>query len=226
MDELDKKLFEAVEADDVNQINALVEQGAYIHAINNFNETLLEKAKTAEIAELLISNGASLVTDEGVSELFYITIPEVVEVLIAHGADVNAECMDFDINYDYPIYGITPLFKISSTELAKLLISHGANVNAENSVGETPLFVTPSAEIAKILLAHGADVNARNHHGETPLFRTSSADVAKVLLAHGADVNVVNNYGVKCSSYMNAATSTAIGYYLKKNHVHQNKKDN
>ena len=216
-DELDKMLFEAVENDDANQINTLIERGAYIHTINDFNETLLEKAKTARVAEILLTHGASLTSAYGDSELFYIDIPEVVEVLIAHGANVNAEHEVHDVNYDYPIYGVTPLFLVSSAKLAKLLILHGADVNAENSVGETPLFVTPSADVATVLIASGADVNAKNHHGETPLFRTPSADVAKVLLAYGADIHARNNYGVPMLSYMNKVTSDAISYYLENN---------
>jgi len=191
-DKLDKKLFAAVEANDVKQINALIEQGADIYADDGCGATLLERAKTAEVAEALIANGASLKNDECESELFYVDIPEVVEALIAHGADVNDKLLP---------YGETPLFMARSAAVAEMLIAHGADVNATAMNGETPLSRTCSAEVAKVLIEHGADVNARLPHGETPLFKTRSAEVAKVLIEHGADVNAVNDYGIPMINY-------------------------
>ena len=226
MNELDKQLFEAVEAGDVRQINALVERGANIRVFRDEYETLLHNAKTAEVAEALLANGAPLTDNYGASELFNIDIPEIIEVLIKH---LIAQCGDVNAEQVYYIseYGqqrlpaerrwATPLFRALSAEMAELLIAHGADVNAENSEGETPLFVTHSAKVAEVLIAHGADVNAKNHHGETPLFRTPSADVAKVLLAYGADIHARNNYGVPMLSYMNKVTSDAISYYLENN---------
>lgn len=191
MDELNKKLFDAVKTNEVERVNLLVKQGACILAENEFNETLLEKAKTADMAEALIANGVSLTNVEGISELFFVNVPDVVEVLIAHGADVNAR----NVNDE------TPLFTTNSAAVAEILIAHGADVNAKTAGGATPLSRTNSADVARILIAHGADVNARMSHGETPLFTTSSADVAEVLILHGADFNAVNDYGIPMLNY-------------------------
>lgn len=189
--ELNKKLFEAVEANNVKRVDLLLKQGAWVLAENNFNETLLERAKTAEMAETLIANGMRLMTSEGESELFYVGVPEVVEVLIAHGADVNAR----NVNDE------TPLFTVNSAAVAEILIAHGADVNAKTADGATPLSRINSVDVAKVLIAHGADVNAKMSHGETPLFKTSSVEVAKVLIEHGADVNAVNDYGIPMINY-------------------------
>ena len=235
MNELDKKLFEAVEAGDVRQINALVERGANIRVFRDEYETLLHNAKTAEVAEALLANGAPLTDNYGASELFNIDIPEIIEVLIRHliaqGGDVNAEQVYYISEYGQQRLPAkrrwaTPLFRALSAEMAKLLIAHGADVNARNYEDETPLFMISSAEVAEVLIAHGADVNARNYEGETPLFRTSSVDVAKVLLSHGADINAVNSYGVSMLSYMSPTTSAAIESYLGKNDIPKATKTN
>lgn len=50
----------------------------------------------------------NITEDSDGSELFYIENPEIVKVLIAHGADVNVEGNG----------GETPLFRVPSAELA------------------------------------------------------------------------------------------------------------
>jgi ankyrin repeat protein len=93
---------------------------------------------------------------------------EVVELLIAEGADVNAK---------EDIYGRTPLFwaatKEGHKEIAEILITKGADVNVKSGDEETtPLHQAAlygHKEIAELLIANGADVNAKNDDGWTPL---------------------------------------------------------
>jgi ankyrin repeat protein len=132
---------------------------------------------------------------------------EVVELLIAKGADINAK----------DTQGWTPLYLAINQgrkEIAKLLASKsgdvslhtaayigdlqtveklidaGANVDA-NEKGATALLCAAKAgeiAVAKLLIANGADVNA----GEwTPLQEaaTHSKEMVKLLLAKGADIN-------------------------------------
>jgi hypothetical protein len=90
---------------------------------------------------------------------------ELVELLIARGANVNARDK----------YGWTPLFNATDDRRlsqARILISHGADVNAKDSHGNTPLHDGArwaNAKAVELLLASGADVNAKNDEGETPL---------------------------------------------------------
>jgi|GEM_PF-2766675 len=126
---------------------------------------------------------------------------EVVELLLAHGADVKAR---IEVDNEKDAIGDTPLHVAVSrgrTEVAELLLAHGAEINARNEFLATPLHWTDfsgSKEVVALLLAKGADVNARNRVGSTPLYRAVSVgkkDVVDLLLAHGAEINAKNEFG-------------------------------
>jgi ankyrin repeat protein len=114
-----------------------------------------------------------------------------VELLLAHGADINAR----------DIGGRTQLHYAAEegrVNVAELLLAHGADVNAKDNEGKTPLRKAAESgkkELAVLLLANGADVNARDNIGLTPLYRPFSKDESELLLAHGADVNAKDNEG-------------------------------
>lgn len=92
---------------------------------------------------------------------------EIVRLLLAHGADANAQDVD----------GWAPLLIVcqrNHADLARLLLEHGAGVNARDKDGNTPLhaacrFVRPDIEMVRLLLAAGADPNAQNSFIQTPL---------------------------------------------------------
>ncbi len=149
--------------------------------------------------------------------------PEIAGLLIARGADVNAE----------DTFGTTPLLAAASgahLETMRLLIEHGAkvgaaernsgqnalmrgmhdvgvarllldqglDVNARDHTGRTALMQCYITAIAALLIERGADVNARDAQGNTPLLtaiNSSRPDYITLLLKHGANVNVVNSQG-------------------------------
>ena len=127
----------------------------------------------------------------GVPETF-----QMVALLVAHGADVNAEDR----------VGATPLLlaaKGGQWEALSLLITHGANVRAvERGTGQNALMLSigngtsePNVAVARLLLDHGLDVNARDRQGRTALMYRCSVPVATLLLEHGADVNAHDKKG-------------------------------
>ena len=146
---------------------------------------------------------------------------EVVELLLAYGAEVNiqngrgetplhmAVCVgedkqtkvvvglllasNADVNIK-DIFGCTPLFG-AQEDVAKLLLAYKADVNARDNYGRTPLHESFDQRVAKLLLANHADVNARDKFGCTPLHRAGQKLIAEVLLANKAEVNAKNLHG-------------------------------
>ena len=105
---------------------------------------------------------------------------EIVELLIAEGANVNANNQ----------YGYTPLHLATTKEVAALLISNGADVNAKIDEGWTSLHSAVAnghKEVVEVLIAKGADVNAKDDDGDTPLlYAYSHWEIANLLRKHGA----------------------------------------
>jgi cytohesin len=142
---------------------------------------------------------------------------EIVELLIAEGADVNAPQNG----------GWTPLHCAAGKdhkEIAELLITAGADVNAKDEDGDTPLdnakhkpetadllrkhggkygTILGAAyggdiEAVKEFLAAGANVNVKNNIGMTPLHEAvhyGRKEIAELLIAGGADLNAKDKHG-------------------------------
>ena len=131
---------------------------------------------------------------------------EIVEFLIAEGADVNAMGRT----------SLTPLdtaLKASlNKEIADLLRKHGGKTGEELKGGEPvaeasqpkPSIVKAAGmsihdaaekgniEVVKKHLADGADMNAKDKHGGTPLHRAAlggDKEIVELLITRGADVN-------------------------------------
>ena len=183
-------------------IRVLVENGANINAKDNDGETALDKAKTDEVWELLVSLGAKITSTLSQkdldNELYDATKNgdlEKVKECLTNGANVN-------ITQDF---GLTPLMWAAGAahkghlEIVKLLVEHGADIEAKDSnAGYTALIFaakreeyssgfrmvaidtfsimggnTTQLEIVKYLVEQGANINARSSYNTTALMEAA-----------------------------------------------------
>ena len=114
---------------------------------------------------------------------------EIIKLLIAKGADVNAKGNN----------GETPLDRAilrNDGKTADLLPKHGAKSGAEDSIHIAAR--TGNHEAVKQHLAAGTDVNAKDGTGRTPLHWAAFGgykEIVELLIAKGADVNAKDGYG-------------------------------
>ena len=147
---------------------------------------------------------------------------ELAELLLAHGADVDAR-MSADPpkngTYDYTYMshvGATPLFlavKASDTAMTGLLLDHGADPAIGNDESTTPLLVAAGIgyiegqilaseekafEAVRMLVEHGEDVNTTNARNETALHGAAyrgANSIALYLIDRGARLDIADELG-------------------------------
>lgn len=128
--------------------------------------------------------------------------PDIVELLLNHGADPNGKVDEGDT----PLHSAIPVnsYQPPDTRVIQLLLENGADVNAKNDSGNTPLHKAmqlPYVDIVQLLLEWGADVSALNDDGNTPLHeavrqgREDATEAVELLLGKGASVAAVNRDG-------------------------------
>jgi cytohesin len=173
-----------------------------IKAKGHFNRTLLHRATTGEY---LHSEGTHWATAPNYRQ--------VIELLIAKGADVDAR----DATGETPLH-IAAMSK--DIEIAELLISKGADVNAKDNTGETPLQKARYKNAVELLVENGAKadifvassfglidkvnslleatpalLNAKGEYEWTPLHwavHGKQKQVIELLIVKGADINATD----------------------------------
>ena len=138
----------------------LIEAGANPNAETVVGATPLFPAVNSSVAmtKILLDKGANPnhVTKSGATPILFTRDAAVVDLLIAHGADVRARSKT----------GETALMDVATrgdAAAAKLLLAKGADVNAKDHRGYTALMFAAqydddAVELVRLLLAHGADV--------------------------------------------------------------------
>ena len=142
---------------------------------------------------------------------------EIVELLLANGADVNLgfkgmgqiipmSPLDISTSFDYPkisellrknggkhasIHGAAEGGDIDSV---KDFLARGVDVDAVGQYKQTALHLAKTLEIAELLISKGADVNAETDIGITPLD-----------LAHGEIADLLRKHGGKTGEELKAA---------------------
>jgi len=183
----------------------LIDHGANVNYPEDWGPLHEASMYNIEMVKLLLARGANVNGGTGKHEpALYAAIRgghrDIVELLIQHGADVNAKNKTWRRVY-------TPLQRAAitgRTEAVKLLLEAGANISVKDDRGQTLLHLILdmrnsdynqyrlSKDTLELLLIKGADVNLKDKDGRTPLhLAADSADVeiVELLLDKGAKID-------------------------------------
>ena len=158
--------------------------------------------RNMDVIKLLLNAGAdpNLADSVGRAPIHHAIIggKDVLQVIIEHGADVNATNRNDET-------ALTVACRVGNINAINVLLNTGADPNNADSAGRTPIHhaITGgcSKEVIQVLIDHGADVNARDIKNATALWNACSKgndDVINVLLNAGADANPVEVGGHTC----------------------------
>ncbi len=130
----------------------------------NASAQMLQAVRNGDAATLqkLIDQGVDPKTVKGdyPTLLFEAGSPEVAEILIAHGVDVNARDDDWNA-----LALICSSSLKSRAEIARVLLKHGADPNAQDRSGYTPVVVAQDGATVDVLIEFGAKVNIKLKNG-------------------------------------------------------------
>jgi ankyrin repeat protein len=147
----------------------------------------------------------------------------VVELLLANGAEVNAQDIDGQT-------ALMEAIKYGQETIAQLLLDHGANPRFKDRLGHTPLFmaVDLGQRVMVRLLLETTTVNNDNDHedlvniketthGHTPLHVAAShgyESIVQLLCDKGADRHLADKYGTTAVQMATARGHRSIAYLL------------
>jgi ankyrin repeat protein len=183
----------AAEVGNTDMLKVLLEAGANVDSPNPDGQTaLLAVSRTGNVsaAKLLLDHGATVDAKEkfgGQTALMWASArrhPEMMQLLISKGADVNASSTDRDYQRHVTAEGrpksldsggFTPLLyaaRENCTACVEVLLTHKADIDLPDPEGVSPLLLAimnANWDLAKQLIVAGADVNQWDIFGEAPL---------------------------------------------------------
>ena len=208
----------------LNICQLLVEHGAEVDAVDKDGWTAMMWAgirhETIHIVKYLIEQGASVNhrnnrgrTCLSSAAASYNIDRELLELLLAHGADINTR----------DVFGCTVMMGAANceylfgsgkiTERLAMLLEYGADINLRDNKGNTALHYATKRGFDKIvdfIIENGGDINAQNYRGETALIvsmrqemknrhryvdKSKDDHLTKHLIAAGADVDLADHQG-------------------------------
>jgi ankyrin repeat protein len=170
---------------DLGRVKAFLARGIDINTKDTRNRTALHYAAKEghkEVVELLLANGADVNAGNGTAAELAMNSghTEIVELLMSKGADIS------------PLH---LAIHLKDEAQARSLIKAGADVNKRTKYGTTPLQMAVDAglkSIAELLIEKGADVNAKDNWHWTPLHGAAEEgykNIVELLISRGANVN-------------------------------------
>ena len=157
-EETKKIFYEAIETNDLETVLMFLEAGVDINNQHPFGLTPLH-----HVVEL--------------------NRPEMVELLLAAGADPNGK--DWEGTPLYYLYKDNP-------EIAIMLLAAGADPNVKNMWDEPVLnsyILRRQLKVVKVLLLAGANTNVKNYKGKSSLYyakKYATTEMVRLLLDYGA----------------------------------------
>jgi len=163
-------LVMAIERNNYEVVNFLISKGADVNRKHRVNSTPLHFAAGKEdtrILRRLIEAGATVNRESGYLHRAAF-IKENIELLLAHGANINAVTED----------GFTPLmfsagFNVSKLDAVQAMLQGKPNINAVNKDGKSALILAAEngrdPSIITLLLNAGADARLEDNTGRTAL---------------------------------------------------------
>ena len=201
-----------------NVLQAIIDHGGDVNAINKNKETALLKACENEnegAISVLLNAGAdpNIANTDGDTPLHcgvrrYLWLRpsclsgDVLHTIIDHGGDVNATNKNKET-------ALVKACENGNEGAISVLLNAGADPNIANDDGDTPLhygvqrywwlrFSYLSSDVLHTIIDHGGDVNATNKNKETALVKACENEnegAISVLLNAGADPNIANDDG-------------------------------
>ena len=227
-------IFDAVRADDLDSIKALIERNPQIvYEKDDQKSTPLHwavKVNHPEILKYLIEKGADVnaLDMNNYTPLGMATERRqlaLIKTLISAGADVNLKGASGWPPLRYSIY-------YNYLEAFEIIVNQGADLNEKDYVGKTPLYFACMGDregILKTLLLKGAKINETDLGGNTPLHTAvyyGDIKAVDLLMDSGADIHVKNNFGQTPLHQAAASGYCDIAYKLLMNGAPAESKDN
>jgi bla regulator protein blaR1 len=145
----------------------------------------------AAAAQKLIDQGIdpNKVEDQGQPLIFAAGSPAVVEILLQHGANLNAR----NRQKDAVLCCLLRNKGAQAAAIARVLLEHGADPNIRSGeLGETPLMDARDGTAVDLLIQHGGDIHLKMTDGSGVLDMASDhpLDYFQALLRHGVPLDV------------------------------------